>query len=324
MPQVCQNCGDAATGLPSSMTIDAPLQSPGSGSVCLLQPLGLVGIRGPDTVRFLQGQLSNDIAPLMALAPAPGGLAPLLRAGLHNPQGRTLALLGLAALGPEALLAVLPRELITATLATLKRYVLRSKVTLTDESERWQLYGLLPEASAGDAGLCVLYAQARRLLLLRTEDARPSGGPLSFDAWHALDLAAGLPQVYAASSGQFVAQMLNLDCIGAISFTKGCYTGQEVIARAHYRGRVKRRMQRYLSRGPLQLSPGDQGELGAGGSFRVVDSVQRADGRCEFLAVTALPGTAGEAAADGALHADARVDARVDAEVLPLPYPLPD
>ena len=86
----------------------------------------------------------------------------------------------------------------------------------------------------------------RRVLLL-PEDAplrrtrarcarRPGNAPIS---------RAGLPQVYAATSETFVAQMLNLDLLGAIAFDKGCYTGQEVIARAHYRGRVKRRMQRW-------------------------------------------------------------------------------
>ena len=84
--------------------------------------------------------------------------------------------------------------------------------------------------------------------------------------------------------------MLNLDCIDAISFTKGCYTGQEVIARAHYRGRIKRRMQRFVSGAPLRLAAGDAGRLEDGRSFRVVEAVQHADGRCEFLAVAALPG----------------------------------
>ena len=66
--------------------------------------------------------------------------------------------------------------------------------------------------------------------------------------WLQLDIAAGLPQGYAATSEEFVAQMLNLDVLNGIAFDKGCYTGQEVIARAHYRGRVKRRMQRFVTR----------------------------------------------------------------------------
>src|SRR5438876_544068 len=94
------------------------------------------------------------------------------------------------------------------------------------------------------------------------------------------DLLAILPR----ELGPVVAQMLNLDVLGAIAFDKGCYTGQEVIARAHYRGRVKRRLQRFASRGPLRLRPSDSGQLSDGRAFKVVEAVQLADGRCEFLA----------------------------------------
>jgi len=314
--------------------------------------LGLLSIRGPDSVRFLQGQLSNDVAAL-AEASADGDAPALVRAGLHSAQGRTLALLGLLRGGADQVLAVLPRELVETTRATLQRYVLRSKVTLADESDSWRIYGLTPAVSQDPAaldpaedrrGLCVRYEGARRLLVLGAGETPPSGEPLPYEAWHAADVAAGLPQVYAPTSGQFVAQMLNLDCIGAISFTKGCYTGQEVIARAHYRGRVKRRMQRYISREPLQLSAGDSGESGAVGSFRVVDSVQHSDGRCEFLAVSALRAAASElregAAAGGASQPAAQaaqadqagqagqaaqpIARHIEVAALPLPYSLPD
>ena len=108
--------------------------------------------------------------------------------------------------------------------------------------------------------------------------------------WLRLDIAAGQPQVYAATSEEFVAQMLNLDVLNAIAFDKGCYTGQEVIARAHYRGKVKRRMQRFVSRDACHLTPGDSGQLADGRAFKVVLAVQIADGRCDFLAVAPLVG----------------------------------
>jgi hypothetical protein len=221
--------------------------------------------------------------------------------------------------------------------------VLRSKVSLTDESDTHRLYGLTrPAAIAGT--LSVRYEGARHLLVLSANLPAPPGETMSYEAWHAADVAAGLPQIFAATSGQFIAQMLNLDCISAVSFTKGCYTGQEVIARAHYRGRVKRRMQRFISREPLQLSRGESGEFIAGGTFRVVDSVQHADGRCEFLAVTALPGAVAETgtgsdtstgtviervpassdAAEAPREPPAAAAQRVTASALPLPYPLPD
>jgi len=118
-----------------------------------------------------------------------------------------------------------------------------------------------------------------------------------FATWQRLEVAAGQPQVYAATSEEFVAQMLNLDALNAIAFDKGCYTGQEVIARAHYRGRVKRRMQRFVSREPCQLSPGDSGQLADGRTFKVVLAAQLADGRCDFLAVAPMT-AAGSGASD--------------------------
>jgi tRNA-modifying protein YgfZ len=139
--------------------------------------------------------------------------------------------------------------------------------------------------------------------------------------WRALDIAAGLPQVYAATSGQFVAQMLNLDCVDAISFSKGCYTGQEVIARAHYRGRVKRRLQRFESLVPCALAAGDAGRFEDGRAFRVIETLQRADGCSEFLAVAPLPDAARESE-EGAVSSAAQ--APLKARALALPYALPD
>jgi tRNA-modifying protein YgfZ len=167
------------------------------------------------------------------------------------------------------------------------------------------------------------------------------------DSWRRLDIAAGQPQIYAATSEEFVAQMLNLDALDAIAFGKGCYTGQEVIARAHYRGRVKRRLQRFVSRGALRLTAGDSGQLADGRAFKVVEAVQLADGRCEFLAVAPRvaadqesrdaenPGTAntgfiGGAGSKGASQAAGPAPvapspgaAAIDAEQLTLPYAVP-
>ena len=138
------------------------------------------------------------------------------------------------------------------------------------------------------------------------------------ETWRGVAIASGEPQVYAATSEEFVAQMLNLDAVGAIAFDKGCYTGQEVIARAHYRGRVKRRMQRFVTTAPQALKPGDAGTLADGRAYKVVDAVQRADGRCEFLAVVPLITGESEPVAPGAAIAE-----RLNAETLPLPYSLP-
>jgi len=309
-------------------------------TVCLDQ-LGVLLARGPDVVPFLQGQLSNDVA---LLSPQRS-----LLAGYHNPQGRVIALLRLLQPEPGQVLAVLPRELIALVIARLSKFVLRAKVKLADESAQWNLSGLLTEASgadpqgttgafanfpaalpaaedavahlAGTIAVCVA-RQPARWLLLRPASQAPltDAAAAAPQEWQRLAIAAGEPQVYRATSEEFVAQMLNLDALGAIAFDKGCYTGQEVIARAHYRGRVKRRMQRFVTvPGQQPLKPGDTGELNDGRAFRAVDAVLLSEGRCEFLAVAPL--AAGEA--DASPSALPAATGRVDAQTLPLPYALP-
>ena len=251
--------------------------------------LGLLRFQGPDAAKFLQGQLSNDMSALSS--------AHFTLAGLHNPQGRVLALLRLAALAPDHIVALLPTDLAETTAATLRRFVLRAKVTLTNES-----------TSAG--AMAKLAAQLPSVVQLLRSEA------------HALNIAVGVPQVYAATSGEFVAQMLNLDCVNAISFNKGCYTGQEIIARAHYRGRLKRRMQRFITDAvsTFVLAPGQPLSLGDGRSAKLVDGVRHADGRLEFLAVAALTASTSEVPALG----DAPAGLRLACTQLPLPYALPD
>jgi len=288
----------------------------GAPALCRLDDLGVLRFRGADAGSFLQGQLSNDLSRLRPDA--------ILRAGLHTPQGRALVLPWLAAADGD-ILAVLPRELAAGTAAQMRRYVLRARLTITDESDRQQVLGLhLPARSALPGGSHRLDAE-RAVMVRAVSDESPDLPTLSREQWRALDIAAGIPQIYQATTGQFVAQMLNLDCIDAISFTKGCYTGQEVIARAHYRGRVKRRMQRFETVSPARLAPGDAGHLDDGRAYRVVEAVTRADGRCEFLAVAPLSAGAREDSPEGgAKAADASAAAPLGARALPLPYPLPE
>jgi hypothetical protein len=302
-----------------------------------LDSLGVLRARGADVIAFLQGQLSNDMS---RVAPDRS-----LMAGYHNPQGRAIALLRFVALAQDDLLAIVPRELAALVVGRLTKFILRAKVKLSDESTQWSVEGVLAaEAVSGaadalthlrpatpggvlrahDARIVRLGESGARLLVLRPAAAPSLLGSLaegSLQEWRLGAIAAGEPQVYAATSEQFVAQMLNLDVLGAIAFDKGCYTGQEVIARAHYRGRVKRRMQRFVTHAPRALQPGDSAELTDGRSFKIVEAAQHADGRCEFLAVGAMGGTD---AVSGAFEPAAGTAASViDATQLDLPYVLP-
>ena len=239
--------------------------------------LAVIAIRGPDSAKFLQGQLSAD---LEKLAPGANTLA-----GLHNPQGRVIALLAITRSSPEEFLAVLPRELLAPVIARLGKYVLRAKVRITDASAEY------PNLLDGGA--------KRELEQVR----------------------AGRPQVYAATSEAFVAQMLNLDLLGAIAFDKGCYTGQEVIARAHYRGRVKRRLQRWRNDGGTALKPGDAACGPDGRSLSVV-RVAGIPGGQEVLAVGNFAASAHVGEGGEASPVDSAGGVALQGP-LPLPYELP-
>ncbi|MCU0761190.1 MAG: hypothetical protein MUF07_18595 [Steroidobacteraceae bacterium] len=315
-----------------------------------LESLAVISARGPDARKFLQGQLSQDVAAL--------GTGRVALAGLHNPQGRALAILRLVPLADDALLLVLPAEIATAIIQRLRRFVLRAKVAIEDESTAWLRVGVHGDGALaalagaglapGDPGVGALAthqgriawrhdAQPDRYLLLAPAQAGlPAGWAVTRDVahatqrWQLADVAAGLPQVHAATSEAFVAQMLNLDALGGIAFEKGCYTGQEVIARAHYRGKVKRRLQRFRTRAAHRgapLAPGATVSLSDGRAARIVDAATLDDGRIEFLAVAALDAASageddGAPAAGGARAPDAAAASLVT-ESLPLPYALP-
>jgi folate-binding protein YgfZ len=317
--------------LPSSQPRSPPVALP---------DYGVLTVRGPEARRFLNGQVSQDV---LALDPSRVRLA-----GLHNPQGRLLALMRLVAPADDApdhtVRCVLPRPSLIETRALLQRYLLRAKAAVQDESDAWRIEGLwgsapcemaalgetVPTTGQQTAGTTVWRhaPDGRCLQLSANADPAPaaSGTPdpghvAARAAWHLADIACGLPEVRPANRAAFVAQMLNLDVLGGISFTKGCYTGQEVIARAHYRGRVKRRLQRFEAvpaDGAALPVAGDTVQLRDGRAARVVDAALRPDGRLEFLAVAPL--RAGETDAE----APGGTVMRLESSALPLPYALPD
>ena len=255
----------------------------------LLPFLGVLRIGGADAARFLQGQLTNDTR-LLA-----DGRTQL--SACNTPQGRVVALLRLRQTD-DAVYALLPQELAATVVGSLRRFVLRAKVDLqvaTDLQVVWvaRTPTTIPDSAASEI-VEFDYAPGRQVFAAPGATVHALAGPTHEPAhpgieneWRAADIAAGLPQVFAATSGSFVPQMLNLDRLDAISFTKGCYTGQEIVARTQHLGRIKRRTLRYrLPPGP-ELAPLAGLSLAGQKVAEVVMSATR-DGAVELLAVTSL------------------------------------
>ena len=255
----------------------------------LLPFLGVLRIGGADAARFLQGQLTNDTR-LLA-----DGRTQI--SACNTPQGRVVALLRLRQTKKKNK-KLLPQELAASVTASLRRFVLRAKVDLqvaTDLRVAWVARTLTPTPeSAASEIVSFDYAPDRQVIASRGTTLCAMTGlsperlhPEIENEWRAADIAAGLPQVFVATSGSFVPQMLNLDRLDAISFTKGCYTGQEIVARTQHLGRIKRRTLRYrLPPGP-ELAPLAALSLAGQKVAEVVMSATR-DGAVELLAVTSL------------------------------------
>jgi tRNA-modifying protein YgfZ len=295
--------------------------------------LAVVRITGAHARAFLQGQLSNDLRLL--------GRDDSLLAALNTPQGRVTAIVRLIE-RTDGIHALLPRELAGATIERLRKYVLRAKVTLepADELTVTPIAGSSAQtiAFARTAGLSVTQLPTRAArhwqegdvsaVTFEDEPSRalligPAAAVAAFVAgrdlsaaswndWRLAQIAAGEPQLYAATSERFVAQMLNLDLIGGLSFSKGCYTGQEIIVRTQHLGRIKRRMVRLRAHGG-SADVGDKLTHGAETVAEVIEAARAPDG-AELLAVVATANlAAGAPTADG-----------ITLERLPLAYTVGD
>jgi folate-binding protein YgfZ len=263
-----------------------------------LTDLAILRVSGADAAAFLQAQLSSDVRALVA------GAAQM--SSWNTPAGKTLATPRLLRSGPEEIFLVLPGELSADVAEGLGRFVLRSRVTI-DQPAGLRVFGTtgtgLPERTVVHGALD---DGTGRALLVAPADTPVSGDPgPGVRAWREADVRSARPQVYPATSGRFVAQMLNLDLVGGISFEKGCYPGQEVIARARYLGRVKRRMALFGGSGATPPAPG--GALAGLPNTAVVDACESADG---WLALAVAP-LAGVPLSEGV-------------KALALPYAIPD
>lgn len=228
--------------------------------VCDLSHLGLLQIQGADAVTFLQGQVTNDVKKL------DGNRAHY--SGYCNPKGRMLALF-LAFSHQDHIHLQMPKELIESISKRLKMYVMRSKVEIQDSSESiikigvsgpsattllHSLFNKLPEecydlVTLENATIIKLTGSSPRYEIFTDctqaqfiwDNLSPQAKKADAQYWEWLEIQAGIPQVYLATQEAFVPQMLNLDLLDGINFKKGCYTGQEIVARTHYLGTVKRR-----------------------------------------------------------------------------------
>ncbi len=233
----------------------------GSDVIAALSAFGLITAAGADAVPFLQGQLTNDIRRVDEHHSQLSGYC--------TPKGRLLTVLRLFRRGEDYQL-LLPAALLDATLTRLSRYVLRSKLTLTRADDCLAGFGLSGPASEQLLGTLGVDApaivdevrQAGELSILRVAGIHPrfmifgphaavvaawrtlraQARPVGRDAWALLDIINGIPHVEPGTVEEFIPQTVNLDLLGAIAFDKGCYTGQEIVARLHYRGTTKRRM----------------------------------------------------------------------------------
>ncbi len=212
-----------------------------------LSRYGLLSVAGDDAREFLHAQLTNDIR---ALARDRAALA-----GWCSAIGRLLASF-LVIASPQGFLLQLARDLAPAVTKRLSMFVFRSKVKIADESDAWAQYGTWQPASrlAWDGGTVTVPVDERRSLKIGKGLALPT--TKNEEDWTLEEIRAGRPLISAATQDQFVPQMVNFETLGAINFQKGCYPGQEIVARAQYRGEVKRRLKRVLA--PEGTKPGQE------------------------------------------------------------------
>jgi folate-binding protein YgfZ len=297
-----------------------PEDAPRNLTLFDLSHLGLIAAQGPDTDDFLQGQLTNDVRELTQTH---------TQLSSHlSPKGRMLASFRMIRIG-ETVYLQLPRERLADIQKRLRMFVLRARVTLEDASDALVRIGLAGETAADALAAVGLPAPAAdgaadhadgvtviRLpapvprfeliaapehMIPRWQQLRPlatQGGP---DGWALLDIRAGIPNVYTETVETFVPQMANLQLIDGVSFHKGCYAGQEVVARMQYLGKLKRRMYVAEVASATPPRPGDQlhspGSSSAQAPGWVVDARPIGDGRHALLAVVEI-----DAAEAGDVH----------------------
>jgi folate-binding protein YgfZ len=223
-----------------------------------LSDWGVIRAQGPEAATFLNSQLTQDMLQLETAR----------LAGYCSPKGRLLATFVAWRAAEDEILLACSADLLAATLKRLSMFVLRAKCKLSDASASWPLHGLA--GAAADAAVppandwaCTRHGTAQVIRLPAADGVSrvlwagaeaPAVPVLDPEAWRWLEVRSGIPRVVAVTADQFVPQMLNLELLGGVNFKKGCYPGQEVVARSQYRGTLKRRT--YLVSSSAALSAG--------------------------------------------------------------------
>lgn len=315
-----------------------PLQN--NNSLCALDQGGILYVGGEDASDFLQNQLSNDINHIDA------GRCQL--SSCSNSKGRMYGVYRVIQIEGGYLL-LMPHSIVSEVMQRLQKFVLRSKVVLADISDSFASFTLttdiqdiyssenLPtdihQVLQTDSLISVrLHAPVGRLrFLLLSNDATEAQSlwqgfaqQLAINEtlhWNLMEIESGVPTLYPPTQDAFVLQMCNLDALDGVSFKKGCYPGQEVVARTHYLGKLKRRM--FLAEITTDEcpQPGQEltsiGQSKSDGSGKVVDAVKTGENRCLALLVAVIKkAEAGELVLVNQPQSSIRL--------LPLPYSLPD
>lgn len=290
---------------------------------------GILAVRGADAAKFLQGQLTCNLNYLNAEYSSLGARC--------TPKGRMTSSFRILAEG-EGFLLAMANDLLDSQLTDLKKYAVFSKATLSDDSTQWARFGLsgadavlaeLGLSLSGEAdqvarveGLIAIgLGQGRVELWASAERAATIADLLQthlphaeLNDWLLGQVRAGVGQVFGATRELFIPQMINLQAVGGVSFKKGCYTGQEIVARMQYLGRLKRRLQRLKLDGAELPEPGRElfSPVHSTSVGEVVLAARAADG-VELLAVLQ-----DDAAADG----NVRLGEDQPLRLLDLPYVL--
>ena len=304
------------------MIIDAMNET--LNGVALLPHLGIIRVEGEDAAKFLNGQLTQDFALL--------GLSEARLAAFCSAKGRMMAsFIGFKRSHGEILL-VCSRDLLAPTLKRLSMFVLRAKAKLSDASDAYALRGIAGAAlgalvdtrgappwtkvEVGSASVVFLYSAdgvERALWIAPAGDPEPVSEALATALWQRAEVRSGVATITAPVIEAFVPQMLNYESVGGVNFKKGCYPGQEVVARSQFRGALKRRA--YLAHCPAPMAAGDE-------VFQESDAVQpcavvvqaTADASGEFDAIVS-----GQIAAlqSQPLHLGGVTGARITLESMP-------